>query len=92
MKSVLHICVELYLYRIYVVAHAIHPNYAAKHEENHCPQMHKGTVIKVNANQRYATTAVTSLVLKELAKKHKIPIQVCFVRTILLNFQKTKMY
>ena len=54
----------------------MHPNYAAKHEENHCPQMHKGTVIKVNANQRYATTAVTSLVLKELAKKHKIPIQV----------------
>jgi aspartyl aminopeptidase len=41
--------------------------------------MHKGTVIKVNANQRYATTAVTSLVLKELAKKHKIPIQVLCV-------------
>lgn len=62
------------------MAHAIHPNYAAKHEENHCPQMHKGTVIKVNANQRYATTAVTSLVLKELAKKHKIPIQEFVVR------------
>lgn len=58
------------------MAHAIHPNYAEKHEENHRPQMHKGTVIKINANQRYATTAVTALILKELAKKHNIPIQV----------------
>lgn len=58
------------------MAHAIHPNYSDRHEENHRPEMHKGTVIKINANQRYATTAVTSMVLKELAKKHQIPIQV----------------
>ncbi|EPB92944.1 aspartyl aminopeptidase [Mucor circinelloides 1006PhL] len=62
------------------MAHAINPNYADKHEENHRPEMHKGTVIKVNANQRYATTAITSLVLKELAKKHQIPIQEFVVR------------
>ncbi|ORY92340.1 peptidase M18 [Syncephalastrum racemosum] len=62
------------------MAHAIHPNYADKHEENHTPRMHHGTVIKINANQRYATTAVTSLVLKELAKKHEIPIQEFVVR------------
>ncbi|KAF1796123.1 peptidase M18 [Mucor lusitanicus] len=62
------------------MAHAINPNYADKHEENHRPEMHKGTVIKINANQRYATTAITSLVLKELAKKHQIPIQEFVVR------------
>ncbi|KAI9493367.1 peptidase M18 [Zychaea mexicana] len=62
------------------MAHAIHPNYPEKHEENHRPNMHKGTVIKINANQRYATTAVTSLVSKELAKKHVIPIQEFVVR------------
>ncbi|KAI9490473.1 aminopeptidase I zinc metalloprotease-domain-containing protein [Zychaea mexicana] len=62
------------------MVHAIHPNYPEKHEENHRPHMHKGTVIKINANQRYATTAVTSLVSKELAKKHVIPIQEFVVR------------
>ncbi|ORX52733.1 peptidase M18, aminopeptidase I [Hesseltinella vesiculosa] len=62
------------------MAHAIHPNYAEKHEDNHRPLMHRGTVIKINANQRYASTAVTTLVLKELAKRHDIPIQEFVVR------------
>lgn len=47
-----------------------------KHEENHQPGMHKGVVIKHNGNQRYATTSITCFLLKELAKRHQVPIQV----------------
>ena len=34
-------------------AHGIHPNFANKHDKNHAPKINQGTVIKVNANQRY---------------------------------------
>jgi aspartyl aminopeptidase len=62
------------------MAHAIHPNYSSKHEKNHQARMHDGLVIKQNANQRYATTSVTTFFLTELAKKHNLPIQKFVVR------------
>ncbi|KZV21745.1 aspartyl aminopeptidase family protein [Dorcoceras hygrometricum] len=57
------------------MAHALHPNYMDRHEENHQPKMHGGLVIKHNANQRYATNAITSFTFREIANKHGLPVQ-----------------
>ncbi|CAN6578545.1 unnamed protein product [Malus baccata var. baccata] len=58
------------------MAHALHPNYMDKHEQNHQPKLHGGLVIKHNANQRYATNAVTALIFREIARNHSLPVQV----------------
>lgn len=58
------------------MAHALHPNYADRHEENHQPKLHEGLVIKYNANQRYATNTVTAFLFKEVAKVAGVPTQV----------------
>ena len=57
------------------VAHAVHPNYSAKHEANHGPLLNKGTVIKTNNNQRYATSATTGFVIRELSRQAKVGVQ-----------------
>lgn len=54
-------------------AHAVHPNYASKHEKGHQPKMNGGMVIKRNSNQRYATNGITGFLVREVAKKAGLP-------------------
>lgn len=56
-------------------AHGIHPNYQTKHDENHRPILNRGPVIKINANQRYATNSSTSSFFKLVCKKAGVPVQ-----------------
>ncbi|EAT91588.2 hypothetical protein SNOG_00093 [Parastagonospora nodorum SN15] len=53
------------------MAHSVHPNYPAKYESQHRPEMNKGTVIKVNANARYATNTPGIVLLQEAARRAK---------------------
>ncbi len=61
-------------------AHGVHPNYADKHDANHGPLLNGGPVIKVNANQRYATSSETSAVFRHLAAQLEVPLQTFTVR------------
>lgn len=62
-------------------AHAIHPNFGDKHDENHGPIINAGPVIKINRNQRYATSGRGSALIRLLGEKTEVPVQSFVVRT-----------
>ncbi len=62
-------------------AHGIHPNFSSKHDENHGPLLNQGPVIKVNANQRYASNSQTISIFKLLCKEANVPYQSFVTRT-----------
>ncbi len=62
-------------------AHGIHPNYASKHDANHGPLLNGGPVIKINANQRYATNSVTAALFRDLCQQADVPVQSFVTRT-----------
>jgi len=62
-------------------AHGVHPNYADRHDGNHGPILNAGPVLKINANQRYATNGVTSAIFRQLCEKADVPLQVFVNRT-----------
>ena len=72
------------------MAHSVNPNYSHKYEPDHRPEMNKGTVIKINANQRYMTNAPGIVLLQEIARRAKpskdspnaagVPLQLFVVR------------
>jgi aspartyl aminopeptidase len=57
------------------MAHAVHPNYADRHEPGHRPVLGGGPVIKTNANQSYATDAATSGLFQALCSRLDIEPQ-----------------
>lgn len=71
------------------VAHSINPNYSSSYEPDHKPEMNKGPVIKINANQRYATNSPGVALLQEVARQAPkikdeepdgVPLQLLVVR------------
>lgn len=67
------------LSRSYVVsadgAHATHPNYVDKHEPNHQITVNEGVVVKRNANQRYASDAVSEGPFRQACADAGVPTQ-----------------
>ena len=57
------------------MAHAVHPNYADRHEPQHRPLPNKGPVLKVNVNQRYATDAASAAIFAEACARADVPMQ-----------------
>ena len=62
------------------MAHAVHPNYASKHEKAHAPRMNAGVVIKTNSNQRYTTNSFTGMIIREIGRKSGARLQEFVVR------------
>ena len=56
-------------------AHAVHPNHPEKHDGAHGVYLNCGPVIKTNALQRYASTALSAAVFKLLCKEAEIDVQ-----------------
>ena len=57
------------------MAHAVHPNYADRHEPQHMPRLNAGPVTKVNTQQRYATDAETAGLFETLCREADVPCQ-----------------
>ena len=62
-------------------AHAVHPNYADKPDENHGPVLNNGPVVKVNANQRSASNSETAALCEHLCALADVPVQSFVVRS-----------
>lgn len=56
-------------------AHAVHPNYQERHDPRHAPRPNGGPALKLNGNQRYATSAVGAAHIRKVAEIAAVPLQ-----------------
>ena len=63
------------------MAHAIHPNYADRHEPAHAPLLGAGPVLKLNANQSYATDGFGTARFAQLCRAADVSSQHYVVRS-----------
>lgn len=63
------------------MAHAVHPNYADKHEPNHRPVLGQGPVIKVNSGQSYATDGESFARFAQLCRSVEVAHQTFVTRS-----------
>lgn len=62
-------------------AHAVHPNFSERHDANHGPLINKGPVIKINANQRYASNSESQALFRAVCDQAAVPVQNFVVRS-----------
>ncbi|MEU3984770.1 M18 family aminopeptidase [Streptomyces sp. NPDC026672] len=55
--------------------HAVHPNYAERHDPTHHPRVNGGPILKVNVNNRYATDGSGRAVFAAACEKADVPFQ-----------------
>ena len=55
--------------------HAIHPNYPGRHDPANQPLLNAGPLLKINANQRYATDGRGAALWRRICRKLAIPTQ-----------------